>query len=587
LKRRRPQPASTDIATDSSQAVALHELRRLLAAGGDIELLGDPSMIQSAMVCPLRIATGSLERGEGGLKVQAFEDVLVAVDASYPVRPPRVEVLHDRWLMFPHVMQGSRLCVFLDHDREWDPAAGMACLLNRLWTWFEDAVAGRFDPRTSLYHGVGGVQHVGQGAQTLVVAAPLTCANPGIYPVAIRERSARRLDLVAWGVRAGAADISGLAVVADGALPWGVGTTLPVLLENLASPRRSGAKPHLPSIGFPDGSMLEARLRLAARDVAPGERLCLVVAGRNPSLAGPEAYDLVAAMLDFDCIEAAGLTAAGSANLEGVDPLKLQFLRMDDVRPEIVTRRDDGRPVSWFEGKTVELWGCGALGSWIAELLVRGGVERLVLRDSAIVTRGLLVRQNYREMDVGSSKSLALAERLRLLSDDVDVQPEPHGDDAARGEGLPDCDVLIDATVNVRVASALDHALAAGPTSTIVAQVATDSESATLGILTVVPGESGAGVTDVDATLRARVDSDPALEAFQTLWHADEGVLFAPARGCSTPTFRGSGADAMSIASAAVSLLGPACEARVAGGYLFALPYTSNPGRTWVGYQAP
>jgi tRNA A37 threonylcarbamoyladenosine dehydratase len=71
--------------------------------------------------------------------------------------------------------------------------------------------------------------------------------------------------------------------------------------------------------------------------------------------------------------------------------------------------------VTWFAGKTIELWGCGALGSWIAEYLVRAGAAAIILRDHGYVTKGLLVRQNYIEADVGQRKVDALFHRLELL----------------------------------------------------------------------------------------------------------------------------------------------------------------------------
>jgi hypothetical protein len=262
----------------------------------------------------------------------------------------------------------------------------------------------------------------------------------------------------------------------------------------------------------------------------------------------------------------------------------LPWLRVDDTRPEISTRRDDQRPVEWFEGKTIELWGCGALGSWIAEIIVRAGAAKLLLRDWAIVTSGLLVRQNYAELDIGCMKAAALADRLRGLSDTVVVEVAPNGGVGIGPEGLGTADLLIDATVSVSAAATLDYALEHHPSPVQVAQVATDSATATLGIVNLVPGDAGVPITQIDEVIRKRVESDRSLEAYGTLWNADDDVLSAPARGCSTPTFRGSAADAMGIASTAVSLIGPAAANRLAGGFLFALPHShaGAHGRIWV-----
>jgi hypothetical protein len=53
----------------------------------------------------------------------------VTVPRTYPWAPPRASVVHDRWIGFPHVLQGERLCLFLHLDAEWDPTAGRALFL--------------------------------------------------------------------------------------------------------------------------------------------------------------------------------------------------------------------------------------------------------------------------------------------------------------------------------------------------------------------------------------------------------------------------------------------------------------------------
>lgn len=84
--------------------------------------------------------------------------------------------------------------------------------------------------------------------------------------------------------------------------------------------------------------------------------------------------------------------------------------------------------------------------------------------------------------------------------------------------------------------------------------------------------------------MAGHVTDHAELEDFAQFWDPDDDGMFAPARGCSVPTFRGSAADAMGIAGSAISLLGPAASAGITGGFLFALPHTaaSVPARTWV-----
>ena len=67
------------------------------------------------------------------------------------------------------------------------------------------------------------------------------------------------------------------------------------------------------------------------------------------------------------------------------------------------------------------MWGCGGLGSWIAEFVARAGAAHITVCDPEVITGGLLVRQNYVEKDIRRSKADALAARLRALRDDLTV----------------------------------------------------------------------------------------------------------------------------------------------------------------------
>ena len=78
----------------------------------------------------------------------------------------------------------------------------------------------------------------------------------------------------------------------------------------------------------------------------------------------------------------------------------------------------------------------------------------------------------------------------------------------------------------------------------LLAQVAIDARSGTLGILTVsAPGDTD-GPAVIDSRAGKKVLADPALELYQPLWQEplDRDEL-TPTRGCSVPTFHGSAAD--------------------------------------------
>lgn len=104
------------------------------------------------------------------------------------------------------------------------------------------------------------------------------------------------------------------------------------------------------------------------------------------------------------------------------------------------------------------LIGAGALGAPIAELLVRGGLRRLLVIDSQALVAGNLVRHTLTMKDVGKKKAASLAERLRDASPSGDVRshvgPFPPDADEIRA-AINETGLVIDTTGDDFVIGAL------------------------------------------------------------------------------------------------------------------------------------
>jgi adenylyltransferase/sulfurtransferase len=100
----------------------------------------------------------------------------------------------------------------------------------------------------------------------------------------------------------------------------------------------------------------------------------------------------------------------------------------------------------------VLLCGCGALGSVIANTLVRGGVGKLRLVDRDFVELNNLQRQVlFDEADVAAQtpKAIAAAEKLRRINSTVEIEPIVADVDPANIVGLCDgVDLILDGTDN-------------------------------------------------------------------------------------------------------------------------------------------
>ncbi len=550
-----------------AQRIAVEEVKSFTNSSNQIKLINEAEC-NGCVEFNIEINTRGFYRRPGGLAVQLHERVTVLLGGGYPAVPPFAFVKHIRWAGFPHVIRGNRLCIYLDPGTEWDPTQGMQGFLLRLWEWFEDAVGGQFDPTTALYHPVGGVLHRTAGSPTMVAALSIPAdisEERVVHRIGLRPRTDHRIDIAAWKAPYEPDLIPGLLVCLPEYLPFGGGQHLSDLLATVRQ-----------QLDRQQRRRLETNLRRLTRTLNDNSYLHVIIAVPNPARGLKDPKHLIGWRLRASSVgqALAEVRSDGSKAVNSKEP-EVEWTYVDDQRPEVAMRRDVKRPVAAYAGSTVAVWGCGALGSWIAELLVRSDVRRVMLRDPGFVTKGLLVRQNYTEEDVGRPKAEALAERLALLADDCEFSFFASQAQTGLAEDVGRCDFIFDTTVNTAVNAALGQAQRDGNVNVPVIQAATDPQTATLGIVTVTAGTATPTTAELDQALSEKVACDPKLAPFRTFWDHDAHPPLNPAPGCSVPTFNGSCADAMGIAVSVVSAAAAALLRQIAGGYLLALPHSS------------
>jgi hypothetical protein len=259
--------------------------------------------------------------------------------------------------------------------------------------------------------------------------------------------------------------------------------------------------------------------------------------------------------------------------------IPVEWCNMSDERQEVTTRRDDRRPVNGFRGENVHIWGSGGLGSWIADFIARAGADAITVCDPGTITGGILVRQNYTEHDIGQIKAKALAARLMAIRDDLTVTVVEGSvpDDPA---SILAADLILDATVSNSMTAYLDALVSASSYRPLIAQVATDASSGTLGIANICSPDGTFTPSAIDEQAGRAVLADGRLELYHSLWQeAADGDELIPTRGCSVPTFHGSAADLAAIAATLVSLIGvhlQQAEGVTSGTHLIALPHAAT-----------
>lgn len=120
-------------------------------------------------------------------------------------------------------------------------------------------------------------------------------------------------------------------------------------------------------------------------------------------------------------------TSEGRKIADRVGPLRgecvLDWLRSSNWNPEQLSTR--GRAAPQLRDHRVLLVGAGALGSAVAELLVRSGVHHLTILDGDVFSPGNLVRHTLTMDDVDGPKALSLAARLNMASPHAQVRAAP------------------------------------------------------------------------------------------------------------------------------------------------------------------
>lgn len=568
-KRRRP-------IFSSWQRQLLAELRELSKSQPrEIRVARHPKLEAGgeALVTVVLNTSGLLQRLEG-LQLRKDEEFVIRIGQS-ALTPPAVDVEHLRFIGFPHVLQGRRLCLFLDPSREWHPSLGMAGTLNRLWGWLTDAAGGRFDPKTSMYHAVGGVLHQSVGTPTIVVREGDALESHRM--ARLIERSPHRLDLSYSTNNPG---LRTPVFKLDSPLPLGVSSSFADLLSLIDNPDLGRGERYGLSDGKKSDAFVSALAACALRNPKGSAQYFLISVphpnGGPPHLLGGRLRSPAADALRKAARDQGTAITLNTAKLR--NRIGVEWCRMSDERQEVTTRRDHSRPVSGLLGKTVHIWGCGGLGSWVAEFVARAGVARIALCDPGVVTGGLLVRQNYAEGDVGLTKAEALAVRVRDIRDDLTVDVVA----GAIPESFTDClaaDIIVDATVSSAITQVLDVLAAQPERKAIIAQVATDAASGTLGLLNICKPDSSLPPSAVDEMAGLSIKTDADLESFHKLWQEPgEGAELVPTRGCSVPTFHGSAADLASVAAVLTSLLGKHMQSATtpSGTHIISLPHAGN-----------
>lgn len=576
------------------QRQALRQLRAVAAvdpAALEIVRVTEPAEDRPRLLVEMSVNCAGIEHRPGGVHLNERERLRIYVDPDFPWDYPAVYTTHNRWAGTPHVQWGNYLCLYQAPAVEWQPQDGMFGFLERVELWLSRAAAGELDP-------IGGPLHppavyTSADAPMLVVHAdtPAVHDAPWIGFALLRRSCARRMDLVGWTEELGgdSKDVAP-ALLMPTPMDWEYPRTVRELLDALAT-RGVPWQPllallRLGSVRRPKDAGMPLIIGTPMRRVAEGPpQQHLGAWYLSETLA--EGLRLSILKLSEDAREREMGGELERLILAWADDASAAWCHVEELRPQVTERRDATSPLHRaFAGKTVAIWGCGAIGAHAAEWIARAGVDKLLLYDRSSVTPGVLTRQPYSDGDVGRPKATVLAERLRTLLPALDV--EGHVENVLkvrlkRSDWHDDADIVLDATASVAVASKLEAARrreGAG-TATLVTMLL--GHTAEHGIVAIAPPKhSGAGA-DVLRRTKLACTSRPGLGGFANEFWPDPPRTehFQPEPGCSDATFRGSGAEVAALTGTLLTCAAADLAAMdgQASAHLAAVPTAEHVGR--------
>lgn len=559
----------------SGQQRALRELERLSAiAPNTFELVDKPYLKAGWLISKVCLNLGPMEMKEDGLDLREREEFILRVPPGFPFDRPGLRVEHTRFAMFPHVIWTKTICLY-QSSVEWNPSDGLYGFFDRLKIWLGKAAINDMDPIEGPleppHHDTDFTQN------PFVIRADAPCAvGKEWIGLAILEKYQNRTELIAWNDLSGEWPQQGqlaFSVILPERMPMEFPTNGGDLFRAIEKAgmdrKRIITNLGLAALFTPEGEPIHLILGLPMRRAVDGsQRLHIDVWTTDANCAG-----LLRKLLpgEIDPKEILTCKKEFSDKLMAIfERGKIKWCQVLEDRNEIVVRRDIGTPVVWFAGKKILILGCGALGSWIAEIIGRTKPSLIHLVDNSIVKPGVLARQNFELGDIGSNKSDALARRLKAITAIThDCTIVPHAREAyafvtEKKETLQDYDVVLDCTASAIFQMKLerDWGEFSGHTPPFISLIIDAQARHCLCVLS--PKDSSGGIWDAYLSLKIWLCIEGGHPALTTAFYSEQAVekMFQPEPGCSEPTFIGSTADVMALASGALNIAAGSIQAK-------------------------
>lgn len=448
----------------AGQKLAHQQLEEICGlADGAISITDIVEPTEGAPSLKVRIGLSTIQhdRAEGGLRLRGREPIEILIPSSFPHDYPWVDVPHKRFAGAPHVQWATHICLYRSPDIEWAPADGMYGFIERLNRWFGAAALGELDPDDAPLHPP---VIYGQGSTRIVAKAntPEVPKGSAVWhgTAVLQPVHKTRMDLVGWGNLAEDVQegyVTAAAILMGAPFPIEYPTTVKGIIAEL---EKQGV----------EYLTLYLLMQVQVAKLAQGQGLHIVIGTpmRRRDANGPLRQHLAVWRIEDEATEAlrtildaeVASEMAIRAFVEWSVTAKIEWCRVDEAREEVTLKRDGNSDAAWLHGKRVLLLGCGALGSYMGDMLVRAGTAMITLVDNDVVSNGIISRQLFCDIDIGKAKAAVCRDRLKSIAPacQIDISVKNLKTGVLKNFGR-EFDLVIDATASRAVSSVLEQEL--------------------------------------------------------------------------------------------------------------------------------
>lgn len=533
------------------QQLALTQLEDIAAnSNGALEILEPAvgSTLDGYIWIHLSLRTKHYRVGNG-LAFRDRERISLHVGPDFPFNKPEIHFRHKRFIGAPHVQWGSSICLYQSPETEYDPSDGMFGFFDRVHQWMRAAGEGQLDPDDVPLHPP--VAYTRSATKFVVRAdTPSQVGHDGIWVghADLRRIRGDRFDLIGWTHLAESVDLN-----LDHPIAAAVFFDKPLAFEY---PKKVNDL-----IDLMKGAGLSVRslyclLSIISMVGAEGEAAYFILGApmRRKAANEPLRPHVTVWEIEPDTVKTLRTMARSQEQFEALRgelakwmvDANVRWCEVLEDRSEIVQRRDGGTLLEILSGKRVLLLGCGAIGSAVAEMVLRSGATRLHLVDNGLVKPGILVRQRYTDSDIGVAKARALQGHLQAIGFECEVTEKTYdlADRALTRFDFSEWDLVIDTTASASVSHRIEEELK-GQRLPIPMLSLSVSAAAENGSVLVKMPRHGGGPHHIARQAKLEAFAKNAGHSLvKSFWPELETVkVFQPEPGCSDPTFRGSAAD--------------------------------------------